>query len=143
MIKFGIFELNPEESILFMNLNRFTCDSTKVSFFRYLILIFHLNWGNIFLSKLKRGVHCHNCNIVVKLILMILFMYFEISNLIPSKNFEITNSEFDTTFLLMNKGTKAGVFYNVKNGWSFIASKSSSENLSNHNKHLCFCTVFF
>ena len=63
-------------------------------------------------------------------------MYFEISNLIPSKNFEITNSEFDTTFLLMNKGTKAGVFYNVKNGWSFIASKSSSENLSNHNKHL-------
>ena len=29
----------------------------------------------------------------------------------------------------------AGVFYNVKNGPSFITSKSSSENLSNRNKH--------
>ena len=29
----------------------------------------------------------------------------------------------------------AGVFYNVKNGSSFITSKSSSENLSNQNKH--------
>ena len=28
-----------------------------------------------------------------------------------------------------------GVFYNVKNGSSFITSKSLSENLSNHNKH--------
>ena len=98
----GIFELNPEKPILFINLNRFTCDSTKVSFFRYLILIFHLNWGNIFLSKLKGGVHCHNCNIVVKLIVMILFMHFDISNLVRSNNFEIINSEFDTTFLLMN-----------------------------------------
>ena len=33
---------------------------------------------------------------------------------------------------------KAGVFYNVKNGSPFIASKSSSENLSSHNKYLCF-----
>ena len=105
-LRSGIFELNPEKPILFMNLNRFTCDSTKVSFFRYLILIFHLNWGNIFLSKLKGGVHCHNCNIVVKLIVMILFMYFDISNLVRSNNFEIINSEFDTTVLLMNKGIK-------------------------------------
>ena len=30
--------------------------------------------------------------------------------------------------------SKAGVFYNVKNGSSFIMSKSSSENLSNQNK---------
>ena len=102
----GIFELNPEKPILFMNLNRFTCNSTKVSFFRYLILIFHLNWGNVFLSKLKGSVHCHNCNVVVILVLMILFMYFEISNLVRSNNFEITNSEFDTTFLLMNKDIK-------------------------------------
>ena len=29
----------------------------------------------------------------------------------------------------------AGVFYSVINGLSFIASKSSSENLSNQNKH--------
>ena len=35
----------------------------------------------------------------------------------------------------------AGVFYNVKNGSSFITSKSSSENLSNHNKRLCFCCL--
>ena len=102
----GIFGLNPEEPILFINLNIFTCDSTKVSFFRYLILIFHLNWGYVFLSKVKGGVHCHNSNIVVKLFVMILFMYFDISNLIRSNNFEITNSEFDTTFLLMNKGIK-------------------------------------
>ena len=36
---------------------------------------------------------------------------------------------------------RAGVFYNVKNGSSFITSKSSSENLSNHNKYLCFCCL--
>ena len=30
----------------------------------------------------------------------------------------------------------AGVFYNVKNGSSFITSKSSSENLSNQKKTL-------
>ena len=35
----------------------------------------------------------------------------------------------------------AGVFYNVKNGSSLITSKSSSENLSNHNKHLCLCCL--
>ena len=32
--------------------------------------------------------------------------------------------------------TEAGVFYNVRNGSSFIKSKRSSENLSNQNKHL-------
>ena len=32
-------------------------------------------------------------------------------------------------------------FYNVKYGSSIITSKSSSENLSNHNKHLCFCCL--
>ena len=37
--------------------------------------------------------------------------------------------------------TIAGVFYNVKNWLSFITSKSSSENLSNHNKHLSFCCL--
>ena len=31
--------------------------------------------------------------------------------------------------------TIAEVFYNVKNGSSFITSKSSSKNLSNENKH--------
>ena len=36
----------------------------------------------------------------------------------------------------------AEVFYSA-NYWSpIITSKNSSENLSNHNKHLCFCTVF-
>ena len=35
----------------------------------------------------------------------------------------------------------AGVFYNVKNGLSFIMSKSSSKNLSNENKHWCFCCL--
>ena len=34
-----------------------------------------------------------------------------------------------------------GVFYNVKKGSSFITSKSLSENLSNHNKYLCFCCL--
>jgi hypothetical protein len=38
-------------------------------------------------------------------------------------------------------GFIAGVFYNVKNWSSFITSKNSSENLSNHNKHLCFCCL--
>ena len=33
----------------------------------------------------------------------------------------------------------AGVFYNVKNGSSFITSKSSSESLSNQNKHFWRC----
>ena len=33
-------------------------------------------------------------------------MYFDISNLVRSNNFEIINSEFDTTVLLMNKGIK-------------------------------------
>ena len=32
-------------------------------------------------------------------------------------------------------------FYNVENGSSFITSKSLSENLSNHKKHLCFCCL--
>ena len=36
---------------------------------------------------------------------------------------------------------KARVFYNVKNGSSFIRSKSSSENLSNDNKYLYFCCL--
>ena len=35
----------------------------------------------------------------------------------------------------------AGVFYNVKNRLSFIASKSLSKNLSNENKQLCFCCL--
>ena len=35
----------------------------------------------------------------------------------------------------------AGVFYNIKNGSSFITSKSLSENLSNHNKPLYFCCL--
>ena len=33
------------------------------------------------------------------------------------------------------------VFYNVKNRLSFIKSKSSSKNLSNENKHCCFCCL--
>ena len=38
--------------------------------------------------------------------------------------------------------SRAEVFYGA-NYWSpIITSKNSSENLSNHNKHLCFCTVF-
>ena len=37
---------------------------------------------------------------------MILFMYFDISNLVRSNNFEIANLEFDTTFILMNKVIK-------------------------------------
>ena len=38
----------------------------------------------------------------------------------------------------------AGVFYNVKNGVSFITSKSSSKNLNNENKHtLCFQGIGF
>ena len=32
-------------------------------------------------------------------------------------------------------------FYNVKYGSSIITSKSSSKNLSNQNKHLCFCCL--
>ena len=39
--------------------------------------------------------------------------------------------------------SKAGVFYNVKNWSSFIASKSSSKNLSNENKHCIQCKVVF
>ena len=35
----------------------------------------------------------------------------------------------------------AGVFYNVKNGSSFIMSKSESKNLSNENKHWCFLSL--
>ena len=35
----------------------------------------------------------------------------------------------------------AGVFYNIKNGSSFIMSKSSSKNLSNENKPWCFCCL--
>ena len=35
----------------------------------------------------------------------------------------------------------AEVFYDVKKGSSFIASKSSSKNLSNENKHWCFCCL--
>ena len=35
----------------------------------------------------------------------------------------------------------AGVFYNVKNGSSFITPKDSSKNLSNENKHWCFCCL--
>ena len=38
-------------------------------------------------------------------------------------------------------GPLAGVFYNVKNGSSFIASKILSKNLSNENKHCCFCCL--
>ena len=37
--------------------------------------------------------------------------------------------------VLTRNNRKAGVFYNVKTGSSFITSKSSSENLSNQNKH--------
>ena len=33
------------------------------------------------------------------------------------------------------------VFYNVKNGSSFITSKSSSKNLSNEDIHWCFCCL--
>ena len=37
--------------------------------------------------------------------------------------------------------TIAQYFYNVKNGWSIILSKSSSKNLSNENKQWCFCCL--
>ena len=37
--------------------------------------------------------------------------------------------------------TLAEVFNNVKNGSSFIMSKSSSKNLSNENNHWCFCCL--
>ena len=35
----------------------------------------------------------------------------------------------------------AETFYNVKYGSSIITSKSLPENLSNHNKHFCFCCL--
>ena len=35
----------------------------------------------------------------------------------------------------------AQYFYKVKNGLSNITSKSSSKNLSNENKHWCFCCL--
>ena len=37
--------------------------------------------------------------------------------------------------------TKAESFYNVNYGSSIIMSKSSSKNLSNQNKHSCFCCL--
>ena len=39
------------------------------------------------------------------------------------------------------QSTLAKYFYNVKNGSSIITSKSSSKNLSNENKHWCFCCL--
>ena len=36
---------------------------------------------------------------------------------------------------------RAGVFYNVKKGSSFIASKSSSKNVSNEKNPWCFCCL--
>ena len=48
---------------------------------------------------------------------------------------------FRLDFSARKPDTLAGVFYNVKSGSSFITSKNSSENLSNHNKHLCFCCL--
>ena len=65
------------------------------------------------------------------------------------EQYTISNSERSEQFLKQilflfvtggfhGSSTLAGVFYNVKNGSSFITSKSWSENLSNHNKHLCF-----
>ena len=40
-----------------------------------------------------------------------------------------------------NVDIRAESFYNVKNGSSIITSKSSSKNLSNENKHWCFCCL--
>ena len=44
--------------------------------------------------------------------------------------------DLDENLKSVNK-IKAGVFYNVKNGSSFITSKSSSKNLSN-SRELAF-----
>ena len=43
--------------------------------------------------------------------------------------------KLDYSLRCLNTDTIAGVFYNDKNGSSFITSKSSSKNLSNENKH--------
>ena len=43
--------------------------------------------------------------------------------------------------LTRENDSKAGVFYKVKNRSSIVTSKNLSENLSNHNKHLCFCCL--
>ena len=40
-----------------------------------------------------------------------------------------------------NVDIRAESFYNVKNESSIITSKSLSENLSNENKHWCFCCL--
>ena len=37
--------------------------------------------------------------------------------------------------------SRAGILHNVKKRLSFITSTGSSENLSNHKKHLCFCCL--
>ena len=69
------------------------------------------------------------------------------SNLTPKNNGTFYN------FIGLGKGffcsinctsfvkTKEKSFYNIKKGWSIITSKSSSNNLSNENKHLCFCCL--
>ena len=51
------------------------------------------------------------------------------------RRFEITVSRFRTLFKSLETQYIVGVFYNVKNGLSFITSKSSSKNLSNENKN--------
>ena len=48
------------------------------------------------------------------------------------KKYHIFMGGFSSTILCTQ--TYAAVFYNVKNGSSFITSKSSSKNLSNENK---------
>ena len=73
-----------------------------------------------------------NLEIVVKLGLFVIVVYF------------LTTTEFCIfghlkaikVPSLKKDEALAGVFYNVKNGSSFIMSKSLSKNLSNLNKHL-------
>ena len=56
----------------------------------------------------------------------------------PSQTGQKTATEWARLAILSSWYTLAGVFYNVKNGSSFIMSKSLSKNLSDENKHCCF-----
>ena len=60
-------------------------------------------------------------------------------NILPLQIYFENKIPFSLHNFLQNFLSKAESFYKVKNGLSFITSKSSSKNLSNVNKHtLCF-----
>ena len=62
------------------------------------------------------------------------------SDCIPKKPLRYTTNDISSICQKLIKCCTilAGVFYNVKNRLSFIASKSLSKNLSNENKHTMF-----